>query len=239
MMAFGGAGPIHAAAVAQSLGIRRVLIPPAPGVFSAFGLLRAEIEHHAARTVLASTRGGDLAKFQSVIDTICEDLRQRMAAEGYEADSVRLMGAADLRYRGQSSEITVPLTGLTIDEAGLRALEERFEAEFELTYGHRGDYKDFELVTLRVVATVPREVEHGMTCIADAMGSVGEDDRRRVYFGRELGSLEIPVLTRQALQGGARSGPLLIQEYDTTTVVPPRSTASLDSSGNIVIDIED
>ena len=109
MMAFGGAGPLHAAGVARELGIRRVLIPPAPGVFSALGLLRAEMEQHAARTLLIDTRK-DPGAVQEAIDAMRADLLARFEAEGFAADPVGISAAADLRYFGQSAELTVPLS---------------------------------------------------------------------------------------------------------------------------------
>src|SRR5205085_5220545 len=109
LMAFGGAGPIHAAGIARELGIRVVLVPPSPGVFSAFGLLRAEVEHHAARTVLTEVRTADCATIQAAFDTMAADLLARARAEGYSEDAVKSQAFVDLRYRNQSSEITVPV----------------------------------------------------------------------------------------------------------------------------------
>jgi len=235
MMAFGGAGPIHAAGVARTLGIRKVLVPQAPGVFSALGLLRAEIEHHAARTVLMATGGAvDLAPVERALDEMRNDLRDRVREEGFDPATALFEQFADLRYRGQSSELTVPMPAGPLDVPALRAIEERFEQEFERTYGHRGDTKAFELVTVRLVMRVPRAVEHG----ADwAPERAAPDARRAVYFGPEHGQLDTAVLSRQSLGRAPRAGPLLVQEYDTTIVVPPGCDASLDDHGNVVIGI--
>ena len=151
LMAFGGAGPLHACGVATSLGIRTVLVPPAPGLFSAFGLLRAEVEHHTIRTVLADTANANLPDLQAVFDEMRDELLARARDEGYEPDIVECSGYVDLRYRGQSSEITVGLASLRLSDEALREAEATFEAEYERTYGHRGDVKAFELVNCRVV----------------------------------------------------------------------------------------
>jgi len=124
-------------------------------------------------------------------------------------------------------------TGL-LDLAALRSIEERFEQEFERTYGHRGDSKAFELVTVRLVMRVPRVVEHGTDWAPERAAA---DSLRAVYFGPEHGQLDAPVLSRQSLGRAPRMGPLLIQEYDTTIVVPPNCDATLDDYGNVVIGI--
>jgi len=234
MMAFGGAGPIHAAGVARTLGIRQVLIPRAPGVFSALGLLHAEVEHHAARTVLTSTMGNDLAPVQAALEEMRADLLSRLREEGFDPARAQISRFADLRYRGQSSELTVPMPDGPLGESTLRALEERFEQEFERTYAHRGDTKAFELVTVRLVMRLSRAVQHGTEWSAEA----GQPPARRsVYFGPEHGQLEAEVLPRGSLGNTPRRGPLLVQEYDTTIVVPPDCEARVDAHGNVVITI--
>lgn len=237
LMVFGGAGPIHAAGVARELGIRRVIVPPAPGVFSAFGLLRADVEQHAARTVLTPSASADLSVINKVFEEMREELVHMLAQEGYERTAVIITPFADLRYRGQSSEITVPLTSLTVTRDTLRESEQRFEEEFERTYGHRGAAKDFELVTARLIASVARRVEHGSGWAAEAAGAATAPERR-AYFGPVHGEVLIPVIRRSDLGVARRPGPLIVQEYDTSVVVPPDSAASLDSFGNIVIEID-
>ena len=235
MMAFGGAGPIHAAGVARTLGIRKVLVPQAPGVFSALGLLRAEIEHHAARTVLMGTGGAvDLAPVERALDEMRNDLRDRVREEGFDPATALFEQFADLRYRGQSSELTVPMPAGPLDVPALRAIEERFEQEFERTYGHRGDTKAFELVTVRLVMRVPRAVEHG----ADwAPERAAPDARRAGVLRSGARPARHGRSARQSLGRAPRAGPLLVQEYDTTIVVPPGCDASLDDRGNVVIGI--
>jgi len=236
MMAFGGAGPIHAAGLARALGIRQVLIPPAPGVFSAFGLLRAEIEHHTARTVLTPSRGADLSRVEEAVATMRAEMLTRIREEGFSPNDVSFFGFADLRYRGQSSELTVPFPTARLTEAALRTAEDAFETEFERTYGHRGETKSFELVTVRLVMRVARTVEHGREWSTERFGGGGKV-QRPVYFGPEHGQVTTPVLTRGDLGAAPRRGPLLVQEYDTTVVVPPDCSVSVDAHANIAISV--
>ncbi|MBI3939136.1 MAG: hydantoinase/oxoprolinase family protein [Betaproteobacteria bacterium] len=236
MVAFGGAGPVHAAGVAEELGIGKVLIPPAPGVFSAFGLLRAQVEHHAAHTVLVSTADLRYGEVEQVFADLRRDLMTRIRDEGFAESAVQIVPLVDLRYRGQSSEITVPLGSLRVTAQAIRDAEEAFEAEFERTYGHRGETKEFELVTCRLVVTVARGIEHGANWIADAAVTQIRGAERDIYFGGERGMLRTKVLSRLALAAGACRGPAIIQEYDTTVVVPPGWAVALDGHGNILME---
>ncbi len=238
MMAFGGAGPIHAAGVARVLGIRRVLIPPSPGVFSAFGLLRGEVEHHSARTVLTHTRDANLVEIQSRFDEMREILTSRILGEGFAASAISTSSFVDLRYQGQSSEITVPFPASQVTTEALRIAEEFFEEEFVRTYGYRGDTKDFELVNIRMVITVSRSVEHGSEWLSESDEVSAKPLKRDVYFGADFGLLPSDVLTRHCLESQPRSGPAVIQEYDTTIVVPPDCSVFLDGRENIIIDLD-
>jgi len=212
-----------------------VLIPPSPGVFSAFGLLRAEVEQHAAKTVLTLTNDADLAVIQSALDAMHKELVARLASEGYAENSITIATFADLRYRGQSTEITVPIAS-ALTEAELRAAEARFETEFERTYGHRGHNKEFELVTCRMIASVIRHAEHAAAwAVEPAVG--GAQAQRLAYFGPRYGALQTPVVDRAGLCAHARPGPLIVQEYDTSVIVPPDCTIALDAHNNIALNI--
>ena len=238
LMVFGGAGPIHAAGVARELGIGRVIVPPAPGVFSAFGLLSADVEQHSARTVLTRTAGADLDSVNAAIDTMRAELTAALAGEGYAEPLISIRAHADVRYRGQSSEITVPMSGMTLTREAVTELEVRFETEFERTYGHVGQSREFELVTVRLVASVSRPAERPMHW-GEEIGEAPSGERRMVYFGDGGSPREVDVIRRADLASGRRPGPLVIQEYDTSVVVPPGDTVWLDDFGNIVIGVRE
>jgi N-methylhydantoinase A len=235
LMAFGGSGPVHAADLARALGIRRVLVPPAPGLFSAFGLLRAEVEHHAARTVLAASDAADPAAIEAVLAAMRAELVGRAREEGFPEAAVACAAFVDLRYAGQSSELTVPLPSLSVTDGTLRAAEAAFEAEFERTYGHRGERKRFELVNCRVVATVARGAERPMRWPAVEAGPPAVRD---VHFGPVFGTRATPVLARESLGPAPRPGPAIVEEYDSTIVVPPDAGVGRDDLGNVVLELE-
>ncbi len=238
LLVFGGAGPIHAVGVARELGIRRVVIPPSPGVFSAYGLLRADVEQHASRTVLTPTDAPDRPRIAEALTAMRADLLQALIDEGYAPERIRIRFLADLRYRGQSSEITVPFSTDAQGQVALNRLEEAFEVEFERTYGYRDSGGGFELVTLRSIGTVERDLERDLRW-GGAPDSAGHRPLtgRACYFGAQIGLVETAVIRRTDLHERTVPGPIIIQEYDTHIVVPPGSHACLDAHQNVVIDV--
>jgi N-methylhydantoinase A len=235
LVAFGGNGPVHAAEVARQLGIGRVLVPPWPGLFSAFGLLFAEPRHElvqAHRAHLASVTPADVLAGLGRLERAA---RARLADEGYAPDGVVLERLLDLRYRGQSSELRIPLDGTAaLDAAVLAEAAARFEAEHERVYGHRDHPDRIELVNLRLVARARRDPLP--TRLARASRSTRPASGTRLaFFGRQHGLVETRVVGRDELGGVPRPGPLIVEEYDATTVVPPGWSARLDALGNILL----
>jgi N-methylhydantoinase A len=239
LFAFGGNGPLFAAGMARALEMRRIVVPPAPGLFSAFGLLYADVEHHGVRTYRARTAELDPRHLAGVWQALEDEGRARLAAgDGPEEPGTRIRARrlADLRYQGQSSELMVPVADGPLDAAAVAALEEAFGREYERTYGQRGGAgESIELVNLRVVVQAvpdrPRLPER-----LDLARDAGEGGVRRAYFGPEHGWLDTPVLARAEL-GSPRAGPCIVEEYDATCLVPPESRAALDGRGNIVVEL--
>src|SRR5205807_2943848 len=109
LFAFGGNGPLFACGMARSLGIGRVIVPPAPGLFSSFGLLYADVEHHYSRTLRRLLRGADRAEVQRAWDALAKQAHDQLSAEGFTGDKARIRRAASLHYHGQTYELTVPV----------------------------------------------------------------------------------------------------------------------------------
>jgi N-methylhydantoinase A len=234
LFAFGGNGPLVAAGMAAVLGITRIVVPPSAGLFSSFGLLYADVEHHYARTFRRLLRQADLGEIEAAWDAMARQAGDQLAAEGFAGARAKLRRSAALHYKGQSYELTVPVPDGPIDGRMVGHLEEAFGAEHERTYGHRaGPEEPVELVAIQLVgaglrdgAGVPEQVATDRPERAQAA--------RRAYFGAEHGWLETPVLTRADLAAG-RDGPLIVEEYDSTCVVPPGARAERDGTGNIVL----
>jgi N-methylhydantoinase A len=237
LFAFGGNGPLFAGGMARQLDIKKIVVPPAPGLFSSFGLLYSDVEHHYVRTYPRRTGQLDFDELNQVWSRMDADALAQLASEGFTGAAIRLRRSADLRYQGQSFELTVPVPTGRLDAASIAALAEAFGQEHERTYGHRaGPDEPVEVVTLRLVAQGipdrPRVPDH----IRIDRDGGGAHPPRRVYFGPEHGWLETPVIGRGDLARVTR-GPCIAEEYDATCVVPPGSTAVLDAHGNIVIEV--
>src|SRR5258705_188335 len=231
LVAFGGNGPLFAAEMARSLEIGTILVPPAPGVFSALGLLEAEVEHHLVRTVLRPLFGTKPSEIGAVVAEMEREAEALLRAEGSRA-RVEIERSVDLKYQGQSFELTVPLPPAFSDEA-FRTLAADFGREHERTYGHQAEGDPIQIVNLRLTARVLRPAERAAIRLQEDRAGRGGD--RRAYFGPAHGAIATPVITRAALDATARPGPLLLDEYDATTLVPPGCAARLDAHGNIVI----
>jgi N-methylhydantoinase A len=226
---------VHALGIAEALGIGRVVIPPAPGLFSSLALLFSEVEHHFVQTHFQRDGEDDGARLEKVLAQLEEQGRAALASEGYHGDRARLDRFADVRYAGQNSELTIPVAPGALTPAALAALREAFAAEHENTYGYRSDGETVHIVGLRLVArglSSAARVPERLRLVADAEATAAS---REAYFGPHHGWRATPVLTRPMLAGGPGEGPLIIEEYDATTVVPPGWRATLDAGGNIMI----
>jgi N-methylhydantoinase A len=238
LFAFGGNGPLFAAGMAAALEMRRIVVPPAQGLFLSFGLLYSEVEHHYVRSYRRLLRKVAPAELGTIWARITDEARAQLEREGFRGPAARFRRLADLRYQGQSFELTVPVPDEIAGEQVITAIKTAFGREHERTYGHRaGPEEPVEIVSLRVVAQgIPDRPRVPERLHIDRATATGETPPRRVYFGPEHGWLETPVISRGDL-AGRRRGPCIVEEYDATCVVPPGAHAALDGWGNIVIDI--
>jgi N-methylhydantoinase A len=230
LLAFGGGGGLHAVGLAASLGMRRVIVPPAAGVFSAVGLLFSEIAFAQSQGLLAALDDADplaiAAAFAAIETSVLHHL-------GRPADVVTLRRRVDLRYAGQAFELTVDVPCGNFGAKMRDALADAFDKEHARTYGHslpRSHPR--EIVTLRVVGTV-LSARPQSRLAAPRSGGGKKSPTRRAFFG-ELGWYEVGVVDRWTLTE-PMAGPLIVEETDCTTVVPPGWTAGLDDQLNIII----
>ena len=236
LLAFGGNGPVHAATLAASMKMKRVLVPPVSGVFSALGLLFPETEHHFSRTFKRRLDHLDRQEVSDALRHMEQEGRQALAVEGYGEAESRCEWHADLRYMGENSELTVPIAGMDDFPAAAR---EKFDRAHEQTYGYRSAEEQVEVVNLRVIARglskAPR-VPGGLSVRAGGGEAKGARSRR-AYFGREHGWLEARVKGRAEIVASGEVGPLIVEEYDCTTVVPPGCRVSTGDWNVLLIDI--
>ncbi len=234
LMAFGGNGPVAGVAIARALGMSRVIVPPAPGVFSAFGLLCSDTEYVVSRTLFRRMSEVSAAEIQTALDDMAMQARALLTADGIAAESVTTVHLAELRYSGQAYELAVPITDGRADPVAMTAA---FDAEHARTYGHSSAGDPTDLVSLKVLARSASGMDAGALSRLAPPASVQHATVRTAYFGPAAGAMATPVLPRLALRGAPCVGPLIVEEYDATTVVPPGCTAAQDADGNIDIQV--
>jgi N-methylhydantoinase A len=231
LVAYGGAGPMHAAFLADELEMPRVIVPPAPGNFSAFGSLISDLRRDYVRSRLVRTRTGSYADVEQTFGELERQARQDLAAEGVAPDAITLVRTLGMRYVGQSWELVVRWP----EERSLAALETAFNETHERRYGHATD-REAEIVNFRLaaIAAVPKPAQ---TRWAAATGALADARRgeRRARFGSDASS--VPVYRRDRLPGGAPVvGPAIVEEMGATTVIPPGWAATVGTWGELVLE---
>jgi N-methylhydantoinase A len=233
-VAYGGNGPLHAVSAAIELGVRSIVVPPAPGVFSAVGLLAADPAQHAARSFLCLT--SDLRP--DTLEAAYRELEQRVARtlmeEGHAEAEVHLVRTIDVHYAGQSFELSLPVDS-PVTASVLEEVDERFAVEHERTYGHRAEADPVEIVHIRVEGRVTSRSPVATTPPSETGVGSQSGVTRPAYFGPRYGLLETRVIDRGQVGIEATAGPLIVEEYDATTVVPPDWTIRRDACNNLVI----
>ena len=239
LMAFGGSGPAHAVEVAGLLGIRTVIVPAMSGVFCSVGMLASDIEHNFVRNLLRRLDRLDTAEFRAVVDALRVEGEGRLEIDGFPAASRSLSFAADLRYVGQSSELTVPIDPEAVVQGGGPFLYDAFQRTYRDTYGYTND-EGVELVNIRLAARGIREDRLALDGIDRHIVALGiADGSRRAWFASEGGYVATPTSARTAVGAGAVTGPAILESYDTTIVLPPGARGESDGCGSIVITVPD
>ena len=237
LFAFGGSGPLLAAQVADLLDMETVIIPPNPGNTSAFGLLVSDIKRDFVRTFVRGESELDAAELRAAWSTLEDEGRDVLAREGVAADKMILKRIADARYLGEAHEVQVPVPEPELDDVALAALIDRFHDVHERVYGYayRGE-QPAELVNLRVQAV---GVVHRPTLAPAAGGSAEAEsiDTRAVHF--DGASVETPIYQRDDLGAGASfTGPAIVEEFGSTTVVFPAWKLRVDDYGNLILETD-
>jgi N-methylhydantoinase A len=239
LMAFGGGGPLHACALADDLGMRRVVVPRYPGLFSALGLLAADVRATFSRSLVAPLDATTLADARRVAAALSDEARGALRAQGIAEDAVRIVAELDVRYAGQSFDLTVPFDG---DAA---ATADAFHQRHERRYGYASRDERVELATIRITATGAQQMESG----AQEMSSRAELRRersrgtaataligsRRVWDNGAFADAAIYERERLA-EGATFEGPAIVEQYDTTTWVPRGWGATADVTGNLLLE---
>ena len=233
LVAYGGAGPLHACELARALQIRQVLIPRYPGAFSAFGALLADTRFDYTRTSWMRLRFLDLERANELFAGLERQALEDFRREGFD-EVPRLVRSMDVRYVGQNWELTVTMAGGTLTREDFERAAALFEAEHERFYGYSIPGEELELLTFNLAAVGARHsVEFPRLEPGPAPDPI---DRRPVVFRADEGPLETAIHRRESFPAGVTiEGPAIVGQVDATTLVPPGATARVDEYGNLLI----
>lgn len=234
LVAFGGAGPLHAVPVAEALDMEGVLVPTNPGVFSASGLLVADVRVDESHSYRKPDLDFDVLNEQ--FDELVGEIYQRFTDQEFETEEVSVQRVIDMRYQGQSYELTVPVPGETtdrIDEDLLAETEQAFHDKHRRMYGHARTSEPIEIVILRASGTVQSPKHDPSITVEEGTAHRGQRD---VHFP-ETGGVTTNVYERGLLAAGTTiEGPAIVEEASSTTMVPPDVTATVTEYGNLLLD---
>jgi len=234
LLAFGGAGPLHAVSIARRLSIPRVLVPATAGVLSALGLLTSEVGCDESRSIVRRLASVDPAAVDHLIEELEAQASGVLVAQGVEEAGIRYEVSADLRYVGQSHELNVPFPRTAGSGGPFAALIDSFHAVHEVRFGHSDPGEKVELVTVRVRAVGPASLRE-----VPPFAAAGRFDGRTVEARyRGLGSVPTRVVSRDALEGDdGLQGPAIVVGRDATLLVPPGVGGWCDRAGTIVLEV--
>ena len=231
LAAFGGAGPMAAAFLAEELGIDNVLIPMFPGTFSAWGMLQTDLRQDFTRSFFEPALSVEIRSFEAIYDELEAEGAESMAREGISKAGISYRRSADMRYAGQEYTITVPIAA----PPQLDLMIRDFHASHQRRYGHSNPNAPVEFVTLRiaVLGAVERHEEHAAQLLEDNTESPLLQERQAVF---DDVSHPTRVFFRDRLTKGFRAeGPVIVEEQSATTVVPPGWQVVLDEHGNLLL----
>jgi len=237
LMCFGGAGPMHGCALAEELNLTKIIVPSNPGLFSAHGLLVADFKNNFVKAFMKPVDAVEATKVEATFNELERKGAKLLEKQHVSEVNIHFIRQIDLRYFGQSYELTVP-TSIPLTDDVLRRSVESFHRKHAAIYGYAVENEPVELVNVRLIATglveKPEPVEkplHGEKPLKEAAIS-----KRKVFFEKNDGLNETPIFRRMKLKAGNTiAGPAVIEQYDATTVVHPNWQATVDRFGNIVL----
>ncbi|MEI6160602.1 MAG: hydantoinase/oxoprolinase family protein [Roseococcus sp.] len=235
LLTFGGAGPMLGCFLARELGMRRVLIPARPGVVSALGGLVADVKNDFIRTLFITAESGDAAALRAAGEGLSvQALRWLREEQGFSGEAAPAW-FADMRYRGQSYEIEVPLDPACIEGAAMAEIAEAFHRAHEGIYDFCDREAPAQIVNLRLVMSGPSPKPVLRRLPEAAPGAPPVARHLRCFF--DGGWHEVPLYQREALGFGHRfAGPCVVAQEDTTSCIPPGFTAQVDAQGNVILE---
>jgi N-methylhydantoinase A len=232
LFAFGGAGPLHAVALARELAIPKVLVPARPGITSALGCLVADVRHDFVRTINQGLSRMDVAEARAILRSQIAEGRRLLATEGVEVETVTIQHEVDMQFAGQTHVLTVPVARTDFSR---EELAEIFEVAYRERFGVELREMRALVMSLRT-AVIGRRHPIALDGLVSAARPGGPTGRRRVWFDGRWH--DTPIYPREHLPVGASlTGPAIVEQLDTTTVIEPGGQVRVDALGNLEITI--
>jgi N-methylhydantoinase A len=242
LVAFGGAGPLHGVEVARMLGIPEVIVPPYPGITSAMGLLTTDLKYDVTRTQFQVSGNIDLQRINNDIKVMEAELAAQFAADKIAAGDVSFQRIGDLRYVGQGYELKIAFPAGDVTEQGMADTFAAFHRSHAAEYGHAFTSSPIEIVNLRVsgIGRMPKITKLKPPTAGTLKDALVRSAPSVFRIDGKLETVDTPVYRRTALPVGERfNGPAVILQKDSTTVMPPGTSAIVDTSGSILITLGD
>ncbi|GAB3273309.1 hydantoinase/oxoprolinase family protein [Parahaliea aestuarii] len=239
LIPFGGAGPLQGGRCAEFASIRKILVPPAPGVLSAMGLMLAPIQHESMVSYEATASDTSVDSLREALAQLDSQNSARMSADGVDTSDVIMEYYAEMRYVGQAHELEIPI-GSELGPSCINHLIQLFHETHHQTYNHSDPAAPVELVSLRSVHLSNAQEQALLGEDAGTAKETPEPTYRRMCFDKSIGFEDTPVYSRATLPTGfSLIGPAIIEQLDTTTLIYRNHRASVDVYGNIIIDVPD
>ena len=237
LFAIGGNGGVHAANLAESLNVERIIVPPVAGLFSALGMLFADVEHQFITSFFRRMDSVEAADVNNALDGLAREAERLLIAEGYAAAAKReVVVYADVKYVGQTAPLSIRFPAYPVTAAMILGLRDVYGDLHQQTYGYRSDREPLQFVSLKVVGRGIPDASRVPERVSRSHERIAQTGSRRAYFGAESGWLDTRLMPRVALGAATVCGPLIVEEYDTTTVVRPGWSARLDAWNNMHIE---
>jgi N-methylhydantoinase A len=235
LLAFGGAGPVHAGRIAHDLGMAGIVVPLYPGVFSAIGLLMSDVKHDYIRSKMAPLSEVTPEDVNDMFERLAAQALEELRSDGFARHHIRIERALDMRYAGQGYEIAVPCPAEPLRGAGLRELRVTFDQQHRSMFGHMAPEEPVEIVSYRVrgLGLVPPAELPKFKRTGAALTDARRGMRRARFDGAEF---DCPIYQREQLDVGSRlAGPAILEQLDCTTVIRPRQIGRVDEWKNLIV----
>jgi len=240
LMCFGGAGPVHGCSLAEELGITTIVVPTSPGLFSAYGLLAADLKVNLAKAMMSPIDRVDAKEVEAIFENLGLEGAELLKEQRVPKDNMIFVHLIDLRYIGQSYEMPI-LTSRPFNKETLNQAVEDFHKKHKAVYGYSVTSEPVELVNVKLTAIglaekpkLKKQPLHKEKPPREAIIA-----SRKVFFDQDSDYLEASVFERERLKAGSRiNGPAIIEQYDATTVVNPDWTASVDAFTNVILSVK-